>query len=259
MDLALVQSHLAGSGVRFGHELIWLPSTGSTMDDVRARATAGAAEGLVIAADEQTKGRGRLGRAWLAPPAVNLSLSILVRPTMPVMKRLGIITPLAVADAVAQVAGIDVRFKWPNDIQVAGRKLCGVLIEGEFRGEQPAYAIVGIGLNVNLDVAAIAELAGIATSLKQETGRSIEREAVLTALLAAFQQRYDCPDAALLLDAWRERLDTLGKEVAVTFAERSVHGIAENVTGDGSLLLRRPDGSLLTLPAGEVTLRRPGV
>lgn len=256
MDVDRVQAELDRAGVRFGRPLQWLASTGSTMDDVRTRAAAGAAEGLVIAADEQVKGRGRLGRSWVAPVGVNLSLSILVRPSLPVMKRLGMITPLAVADAVAQTTGIPVRFKWPNDILIGGRKLCGILIEGEFSGERPALAIVGIGLNVNLDVDVFPEIAGLATSLRRETGHSVQREAVLVALLTAFQQHYDNPDGAALLDDWRSRLDTLGRDVNVTFAGRTEHGVAEDVTGDGSLLLRRADGALLTFPAGEVTLRR---
>lgn len=256
MDIEAIQTELARSHTRFGNPLIWLPSTGSTMDDVRTQAKAGAAEGLVIAADEQTKGRGRLGRSWVAPAGVNLSLSLLVRPNPAVIKRLGMVAPLAVADAVAAVTGIEVRCKWPNDILIGGRKLCGILIEGEFSGDRPVFAIVGIGLNVNLDVAAVPEIADFATSLRRETGRVVDRGAVLVATLRAFQVHYDSTDAARLRDIWRARLDTLGQHVDVTFAGRTESGLAEDVTADGSLLLRRPDGSLLTLPAGEVTLRR---
>ncbi len=234
-----------------------LTTTSSTMDEVRARAETGAGEGLVVVADEQTAGRGRLGRAWVAPAGVNLYLSILVRPPLAAMKRLGMIAPLAVADAVAAVGGPEVSFKWPNDVRVGERKLCGVLIEGEFAGERPAFAIVGIGLNVNLDPTRYPEIAGLATSIARETGGPVSREEALAALLNAFERRYDTEDGEGLRRAWRARLDTLGREVDVTFAGRTEHGIAEDVDAEGALVLRRADGATVTLPAGEVTLRPP--
>lgn len=253
MDLDRVYSLL--STRRFGREIVYLPSTGSTMDVARARATQGAAEGLVVVADEQTAGRGRLGRGWVAPAGVNLYVSLLVRPAVAALKRLGMVAPLAVADAVTAVSGLDVRFKWPNDVRVGERKLCGVLIEAELAGELPAFAVVGIGLNVNLDLAQFPAIAGTATSIARELGRPVSREETLAALLNAFERRYDCPDGEALRLAWRARLDTLGRTVDVAFAGRSEHGVAEDVDGEGSLLLRRADGSIVTLPSGEVTLR----
>jgi BirA family biotin operon repressor/biotin-[acetyl-CoA-carboxylase] ligase len=243
---------------RIGADLVYLPTTTSTMDIVRERAAAGAAEGLTVLADEQTAGRGRLSRVWVAPPGVNLYVSILVRPARAVMKRLGIITPLAVAEAVAAVGGPAVEFKWPNDIRIAGLKLCGVLIEGGFSGDRPDFAVVGIGLNVNLDVKAHPEISDIATSLRRELGRDVSREDTLAALLNAFERLYDSTDGAALRARWRARLETLGQEVDVTFGGHTEHGVAEDVDEEGALILRRPDGSQVTLPAGEVTLRRGG-
>jgi BirA family biotin operon repressor/biotin-[acetyl-CoA-carboxylase] ligase len=257
MDIECVRRSLTTR--RIGRELIYLPSTGSTMDVARDRADQGAAEGLVVVAEEQTAGRGRLGRTWVAPAGVNLYVSILVRPSLDTMKRLGIITPLAVADAVAAVSGLDVGFKWPNDVRIGGRKLCGILIEGELSANHPDRAVVGIGLNVNLDAAAFPEIAGTATSIARELGRPVGREATLAALLNAFERRYDDPDGAALRLAWRARLETLGQEIDVTFAGHTDHGIAEDVDDDGSLILRRRDGSRITLPAGEVTLRPGGI
>ncbi len=243
---------------RIGRELVFLPSTGSTMDDVRVRAAQSTAEGLVIVADEQVAGRGRLGRTWVAPPGVNLNVSVLVRPEREGMKRLGMIAPLAVADAVAAVAGLDVEFKWPNDVRVGERKLAGILIEGEFTGDRPDYAIIGIGLNVNLDTAAVPEIATIATSVAQEVGRPVSREQTLAALLNALERWLDDPDAEAARTAWRARLQTLGRAVTVSFAGATESGIAEDVDGAGALVLRRADGSRVILPAGEVTLRPGG-
>lgn len=255
MDIDTVQSLLATR--RIGRPLLYLPSTGSTMDVARERARAGAPEGLVVVADEQTAGRGRLGRSWVAPAGVNLSLSVLLRPSLDVMKRLGMIAPLAVADAVAAVSGVAVGFKWPNDVRVGQRKLSGVLIEGELEGERPQFAIAGVGLNVNLDTAAYPEIADIATSIAREHGRPVSREETLAALLNAFDRWYGEPGSEAVRLAWRSRLETLGREIDVTFAGRTEHGVAEDVDAEGSLILRRRDGSRVVLPAGEVTLRTP--
>lgn len=255
MDIDRVRALL--TTVRVGRELLYFPATSSTMDEVRARAERGAAEGLAVVADEQTAGRGRLGRAWVAPPGVNIYVSILLRPSLAVMKRLGMVAPLAVADAVAAVGGPAVRFKWPNDVRVGERKLCGILIEGEFAGDRPAFAIIGIGLNVNLNTDAHPEIADIATSIARETGRPVPRADALAALLNGLERYYEAEDGEALRRAWRDRLDTLGREVDVTFAGRTEHGIAEDVDGDGALILRRTDRSLITIPAGDVTLRPP--
>jgi BirA family biotin operon repressor/biotin-[acetyl-CoA-carboxylase] ligase len=115
--------------------------------------------------------------------------------------------------------------------------------------------VVGIGLNVNLDVAAYPDIAAIATSIARELGRPVSREHTLAALLNAFEHHYDREDAATLRREWRDRLETLGQEITVNFAGHVEQGIAEDVDGEGSLILRRRDGSTVTLPAGEVTLR----
>ncbi|MFN8555830.1 MAG: biotin--[acetyl-CoA-carboxylase] ligase [Dehalococcoidia bacterium] len=255
MDLDLVSSLLSTSSI--GRRIVYLPTTTSTMDVAREHVHGGAPSGLVVVADEQSAGRGRFGRAWVAPPAVNLLCTVLVRPTLEVAKRLGMVTPLAVADAVAAVGGPTVSFKWPNDVRAGGRKLCGILIEGEFAGERPAFALVGIGLNVNLDVAHHPEIADIATSIMQEIGAPVSRERTLAALLNAFEAHADNPDGEALRVAWRARLETLGQDVTVSFGGAVEHGRAEDVDAAGSLILRRADGSAVILPAGEVSLRLP--
>jgi BirA family transcriptional regulator, biotin operon repressor / biotin---[acetyl-CoA-carboxylase] ligase len=242
---------------RLGRELVYLAVTGSTMDIAREQARAGVPEGYAVMAEEQTAGRGRLGRVWVAPPGVNLSVSVLLRPTPGQMKRLGMIVPLAVADAVTTVSGLESVLKWPNDVRINGRKLCGILIEAAMLGDAPSFAVAGIGLNVNLDAAAHPEIAAIATSIATELGRPVSREHTLAALLNALERHYDRGDVDALRREWRSRLETLGQEVAVTFAGHTERGVAEDVNEDGSLLLRLPDGRLRTFPAGEVTLREP--
>lgn len=240
---------------RIGRPLHFLPSTGSTMDDVRVQAMQGAPEGLAIVADEQVKGRGRLGRTWVAPVGVNLSVSVLVRPDRETIGRLGMVVPLAVADAVSAVGGPPAMFKWPNDVRVGERKLAGILIEGEFAGDRPSFAIIGVGLNVNLDTDAHPEIAGLATSIARELGEPVSREHTLAALLNALERWLDETDSERVRHAWRARLQTLGRHVTVSFAGTRETGIAEDVDAAGALILRRADGSRVTLPAGEVTLR----
>ncbi len=239
-----------------GRPLRYLPSTGSTMDDARDLAMAGAPSGASVVAGEQTAGRGRLGRSWVAPAGVNLSVSIMLRPTREQLARLALVAPLAVRDAIAAVGGPDPMFKWPNDVLVQGRKIAGILIEGAFAGDEAAHAIMGIGLNVNLDTAAYPEIAAIATSIAREVGHLVPIEDTLAALLNAVE-RWIEEDGEEARRAWRDRLETLGRDVTVTFLGRSERGVAEDVDHTGALLLRRRDGSLVRLPAGEVTLRPP--
>lgn len=237
-----------------GRQLVYEPVVGSTMDLARSLALSGGSNGLVIAADDQTAGRGRYGRRWLAPPGVNLAFSILLYPTLSEIKRLAMVSPLAVAEAVRAVAEIDCAIKWPNDVQISGRKLAGVLLESEFSGDAPRFAIAGIGVNVNFDTSREPEIADLATSLLRETGRTYRREAVLAACLNAFERAY-LDSEEQTWRRWRGRLNTLGRSIRVNFAGRIEEGIAADVEMDGSLVLLRPDGSRLSLPAGEVSLR----
>jgi BirA family transcriptional regulator, biotin operon repressor / biotin---[acetyl-CoA-carboxylase] ligase len=236
------------------HDLVYHAVVGSTMDVARDLARAGAPHGTTVLADEQTAGRGRFQRRWVAPVGDNLTFTILTRPPLPVAERLSIVAALAVADA-AEAAGVPVRFKWPNDVLARGRKLAGILIEGELEGSSPTFALVGIGLNVNQDSRAAAEIADIAISLRDITRTVHDRESVLAGLRLAFDRWFERAPAPATLDAWASRLDTLGRQVRVSFAGRVEEGLAESVTSTGALVLRRADRSTVELPAGEVTTR----
>lgn len=232
-------------------------SVSSTMDLAR---TAGwdSVEGVCLfLADEQTAGRGRFGRRWVAPAGANLTFTLLLRPKTARLQRLSMVAALAVADGVAAFSGVHPAFKWPNDLQVGGRKLAGILIEAEFVGEQPRFALVGIGLNVNQETAAVPEVRDIAVSLRDLLGHTLAREELLVALLISFHRWYEEPSAAVVRDAWAARLVTLGQAIEVRFGDDIERGRAESVSESGALRLRRPDGSLVELPAGEVSLRPP--
>ena len=254
----------------FGRRLIYRRRTGSTNDLAKALAVEGAPEGTVVVADEQTEGRGRLGRRWLAPPASALLCSILFRPTLPLRSapQLTMVCSLAAADAVAAVSGLDVALKWPNDLVVAygdprgvleWRKLAGLLTETGVSGDRLDFVVVGLGLNVNLPAADLPRIAPQATSLLDETGRPVDREALLARLLAGVEGRYAALQAGASPHAeWVARLATLGRSVRATTPQGVVEGVAEAVDGDGALLLRTADGALHRLVAGDVTLSGSG-
>jgi BirA family biotin operon repressor/biotin-[acetyl-CoA-carboxylase] ligase len=237
-----------------GRPLIYEPVVGSTMDVARTLAREGAAHGTIVLAEEQLLGRGRLGRRWFSPSGVNLYLSILLRPSLVELRTLAMLAPLAIAEGAGAEAGVDCAIKWPNDVQARGRKLAGVLLESELSGDRPLFAIAGLGINVNYDVAGEPEIAEIATSLLRETGTLREREAVLAACLAAFERGYEQAPATVYA-RWHARLNTLGRRIRVTYAGQSLEGLAEDVAPDGSLILLQDGGVRVELPAGEVSLR----
>lgn len=257
LDLAVVESELQTFFV--GRRLIYLTSTSSTMDVARGEAESGAEEGTAVLAEEQTAGRGRFGRQWLSPAGKNIYLTLLVRPTVDQLRRLGVIAPLAVALAIEETTGLAPRIKWPNDVLLSGRKVAGILIETEFSGSEPRYALVGPGINVNFEIDPASEIAGIATSIKQELNAEASREAVLAALLNHMEALYTAPDARAVHEAWKSRLETLGRNVTLTFRGESFNGHAEDVDDAGNLILRLADGSQRIFEAGEVSLRVPGV
>ena len=253
LNLALVEEGLTTRYV--GRHLLYLTRTASTQDVARAEAEQGAPSGTAVLAEEQTGGRGRLGRSWVSPAGKNLYLTLVMRPPASRLRFLSIVAPLAVAEALEAAAGLSCRIKWPNDVLVRGRKISGVIIEADLAGEAVKHALVGMGVNVNLDVEAVPEIAGIATSVRRELGREGSREEVLAALLNAFESRYaEALEGDAPFRAWRSRLETLGRRVCATLGERVEEGVAEDVNAEGSLLIRRDDGSLATVEAGDVTL-----
>jgi len=249
---------------RFGQRLVCLPSVGSTNDTAKELAAQGAAEGTVVVADEQTAGRGRMGRRWVAPPGTCLLCSLLFRPQLAPLhaNRLTMLCSLAAADAVAEVAGLQVALKWPNDLIVASAsqparwgKLAGVLTETGIVAGELDFVVVGIGVNVNVPPEALPALAPNAASILAETGRKVSRAALLAVLLAGVQARYERLRAGESPRAeWAARLATLGQRVDVVTSGGRLTGVAESVDEDGALLLRTADGKLHRLLAGDVTL-----
>jgi BirA family biotin operon repressor/biotin-[acetyl-CoA-carboxylase] ligase len=254
LSLEAVRSQLRTSSL--GRRLVYRCTVASTMDVARAEAEGGTPHGTCVLADEQTAGRGRLGRPWVSPPGSNIYVSVVLRPAAAHLRQLGIVCPLAVCEAVQEMTGLAARIKWPNDVLMAGGKVAGVLIEVEHRADQVDYAVAGIGVNVNFDPRAHEEIRDVASSLMRELGREVSREAVLAALLNHLEALYEAAvrgEAPYL--AWKERLDTLGRSVRVRFADRMEEGVAIDADANGALVLRRDDGSTVHIEAGDVTLR----
>lgn len=245
-------------GLKVGGNLVYRSETASTNDDARNLAIAGAPDGLVVLADTQTHGRGRLGRRWVSPPGGSLLLSALLRHPAPVeqAQRFTMIAGLALLDAISAVTSLHAELKWPNDVLLSGRKVAGILAESEPAGPRLRWAVVGIGVNVDIDFTPYPDLAETATSLSQEAGRAVERGPLLVALIRSLSRRY----AALVagsspLEEWSARLATLGQQVEVESGRARFSGVAEAVTPEGALLIRLEDGSRQELLAGDVRLR----
>ena len=243
-------------GTRFiGQRILYYPRLKSTNEVAKREVQRGTTEGTVVIAGEQTAGRGRLEHVWLSPKG-SIALSIILYPGAVYLPSLIMLASLAVVRSIEAVTGLRSRIKWPNDVLVNGKKVCGILIESELRGKSVDYAIIGIGVNVNLRFSDFPEILPAATSLSDELGRDIPLPALIRRLLVKIEELYLILLAGgSIYEEWRNSLVTLGKEVRVESAEATYEGIAESVARDGSLQLRHSDGSLSKIIAGDVTLR----
>jgi len=220
----------------------------------RQEARRGALEGTAVVADEQTAGRGRLKRTWLSPKG-SLALSVILYPSLANLPSLIMLASLAVVHAIEAVTGLWSQIKWPNDVLVGGRKVCGILIESSVRGKVVDYAVIGIGINVNLRLADFPEIESMATSLSDELGSPVPRLGLVRRLLVEMERLYLALQAGgSVYEEWRDRLVTLGQRVRVKSWASVYEGVAESVGRDGSLHLRHPDGRLSKIVAGDATL-----
>jgi BirA family biotin operon repressor/biotin-[acetyl-CoA-carboxylase] ligase len=248
-------------------------STGSTNADLLARAAAGAPEGVVLAAEEQTAGRGRMGRSWVSPPGAALTFSLLVRPAPVPSARLGwlpLLAGVAVAAAVTSVAGVQARLKWPNDVLAAEAKLAGILaeaagVQAARPGAQAGPAVViGIGLNVSagpgeLPPAGPGGLAPASLRTAGAAGPALRREPLLAAILDGFERRYLAwrraggdPQPSGLRAEYTARSGTIGRRVRAELPGSQLSGLAVGVDSDGRLLVRVSPGAELPVAAADL-------
>jgi BirA family biotin operon repressor/biotin-[acetyl-CoA-carboxylase] ligase len=263
LDLITLRRRIATRII--GNVLMRYERVASTNDIARERARSGAAEGLIVLAEEQSAGRGRLGRNWVASYGDALLMSVLLRPVwLPPGEAftLTMLAGVALCEAVEQVATVRAQLKWPNDLLLfadgAWRKCAGILTEISVAGDAIEWAIIGIGVNVNQAPAVAVNgrnLQQTATSVSAAAGQRISRTALLETLLTSLDERYALlrsGERATLFADWRARLAYLGETVTVTLPNGELRGIAEDVAADGTLLLRDAAGVLHTIHTGDV-------
>lgn len=245
---------------RIGNAIHLFQEVDSTNDEAAGLAARGAPEGVVVIADSQRRGRGRLGRRWASPGGVGLYLSVILRPPIqpheaPALTLLGAV---AVADAVERTTGLDAGIKWPNDLIVRGRKVAGIL--GEIAAETSClhHVILGIGINVNQTEADFeGELRQTASSLRIEAGHPVDRTAIGRSLCESLDGWYDrflSDGIAFVLERARQRCLTLGRVVVARTGDEELRGLAVALGSAGELVVRDADAKLHRLLVGDVTL-----
>ena len=233
----------------FAHRILWYSEVGSTNDIAGAFAEQAAEQGLVVLADRQTAGRGRLGRSWASPSGAGIYVSVVLRPSVAAARLVTIAAGVAVTDGIASATGLSTHVKWPNDVHVSGRKLAGILAEGA-----AGHVVLGIGINVQ----PAAYPAGCRAACNIDRGRarsSCRSGLVLAECLAALASRYrelHENRGAGIVEAWRMRAaPMLGRRVEWESAGRRHIGMAENIDDDGALIVK-VGAETLRIRSGEV-------
>jgi len=238
--------------------VVRLDVVGSTNDVARQLAELGWPEGTVVVAREQTAGRGRFGRRWESPSG-GLWFSVILRPRAQPeeLLKLPVLASLAVARALRRLYGLEAQLKWPNDVLVGGRKICGVLAESSFSGDSLDFVILGIGVNANFEPSALPEpVASSSTTLRAELGHDVDLEELLTAILAELERCYTAllsgEERPLIREA--EELMGLPRPVRVRVGQEELSGEALGLDREGRLLLRLPDGRVLRVSWADATV-----
>lgn len=246
---------------RFGRSIIFLPEAGSTNDIAKELADYGAVEGTVVVAETQTAGHGRLGREWVSPKG-GLWFSVVLRPELKPAEAVGLVfvSSLAVAEALRQLYHLEAETKWPNDVLVSGRKVCGILTEMNTTDEKVNYVIAGVGVNANFNVAKVfpEELRNTATSLENALGRKVKLEELFKMLLEKLENFYELflkESFDSILAEWKKYAGFLNCQVEVTNGTEKWVGLALNVENDGALIIRLEDGTEKRVFVGDVTLQ----
>ena len=245
---------------RMGRKIRYFMKIDSTNQYCKRIAEEGAEEGTLVIADEQTAGKGRSGRQWVTPPGKAIAFSLLLRPALP-PSRISMVTlvmGLSVCKAVRSLYDLPAGIKWPNDVVTSGKKLCGILTEMSAEMGQVHYVVIGVGINANL-MDFPPEIADIATSIALETGRDINRAELCAEVCRQFEEDYrvferDGNLRSLLLD-YNALLLNRGRMVRVLDPRAAYSGMAEGISEEGELLVRRADNSLCQVYAGEVSVR----
>jgi BirA family biotin operon repressor/biotin-[acetyl-CoA-carboxylase] ligase len=251
-----IERHL--DTVNIGKEIVYRDTVDSTNALAFRLALAGCTEGTCVVAESQSGGRGRLQRRWLSPYAMNLYISVVLKPPVHPSRiyPLGFISSLAAFDTLSW-AGVAPRLKWPNDVLTGGKKVCGTLIELLTEADRVRFVVIGIGLNINMDRTDMdPEIVDIATSLLMETKKRFERASVCGMLLNSLEKYYEVVrqrgvDEVCRL--WEERAKTTGTYMEIRQMDRVYRGISEGIDRDGAILLNE-NGVVTRVIAGDVAV-----
>jgi len=243
----------------FGQKIYAFATIDSTNNCAKAVAGCGADEGTVVIAEEQTAGRGRLGRTWIARPNENLTFSLLLKPqvTPEHLPLFPFFAAVSVASAVEHLTGLKVECKWPNDLLLSGRKFAGILLEGSVKQNAIDHVIVGIGINVNQEVFP-PELSSRATSLLLETGSHVDRELLFRETLFQLEAQYtqiSTKGMNSIIPGWIERSRMINQPVSVLLQGETITGVMKGLSPEGGLVLA-VEGTERTLHAGDTTILR---
>jgi BirA family biotin operon repressor/biotin-[acetyl-CoA-carboxylase] ligase len=248
--------------VIIGRDIRVFQETTSTNDLADRLGRDGVKEGVVIFAESQTKGRGRLGRSWISARKRGLWFSILLRPPISpqAATQITVAAAASLARALKRSTGVQCEIKWPNDILAGGRKLCGILTEMAAELDKIKYLVVGIGVNVNLGARDLPpELNGIATSLKMEMGHDFNRTTLAAEILRDLNEDYTrvlTGEFERVADEWEASCSTIGQDVEISCGNRVISGRAESLDREGALLVRTQHGRLERIIGGDVSLRK---
>jgi len=251
-----IRRHLSTKFI--GKKIYYFDSVSSTMDIAVELGLKGLAEGTLILAEAQSKGRGRLGRVWLSPKYKGIYLSLILKPKI-LPNQASILTLLAavsICEAIKEITGLDVQIKWPNDILIHGKKLGGILTELNAEMDEARFVVIGIGLNANNDAKSL--IAG-ATSLKEQGKENINRIELLQELLLKIEENYALfqkKGSQPIIEKWRDYNITLGRRVAVFVHKEHIEGEAVDIDIDGGLLIRRDSGVTEKVMSGDIVHRR---
>jgi BirA family biotin operon repressor/biotin-[acetyl-CoA-carboxylase] ligase len=241
-----------------GKEIHLFPETTSTNSLAMEMAAKGAPEGTVVIAETQTQGKGRLGRKWISPKG-NLYLSVILRPAMP-MHKAPLITlagAVAAASAIRKACGLASGIKWPNDILISGKKVCGLLTEMSAEQDRIRHIVLGIGVDVNMPLDELPpDIRALTTTLAHEAGGMIDRTTLLRELLAGLDHGYQVflKDPSAVLRDWESLNVTVGNRVAISGAGELFEGLARGIDGEGRLIVKQDDGTVRTVAAGDVMI-----
>jgi len=243
--------------VLIGKEIIYKKEVTSTMDEAFVLGTAGCPDGTVICAENQTKGRGRMGRSWVSPKGKGVYFSAVLRPRLDLSDapKMTLLFAAAVCEALREVSNLPVKIKWPNDLMVENKKIAGILTELNAEIDRIRFMVVGLGININ---SALTQLPSQSASLKSETKKSFSRVLVMQKVLRALDEWYirmQKEGFVPVMDRWKELSMTLGQRVRLSDADGVLDGVAVDLSPEGGLIIEQDDGARVKRMSGDVSLR----